>query len=233
MTLPYGSTRTSCREYIEDFLYEVEEAAAVFPTYRDKYLASVYLTPIVWEAMGKTLIAAMEAMGWLQDRARELGHKDTFPSWTTPSGFRAVQRTCEYDVTIIDTVLLGSLRVGRARERTKVAIGTPSVRVNKRRQANSIAPNFVHSCDAAHMVLTTLEFCVDGPRFLWLVHDSYGTHACHAEWLHKSIRSTFHNIYTHDVLAKFAADNGLSTDNMPEQGTLELAAVLDAGYFFG
>lgn len=233
MTLPYGSTRTSCREYIEDFLYEAETAADIFPTYRDKYLASVYLTPIVWEAMRKTLVAAMEAMAWLQDKARELGHNDTFPSWTTPSGFRAVQRTCEYDVEVIKTVLLGSLAVGRSTSRTEVAIGIPTCRVNKRRQANSIAPNFVHSCDAAHMVLTTLEFCVDGPKFLWLVHDSYGTHACHADYLHKAIRSQFYHMYSHDVLSKFAKDTGLTTDGMPAQGTLELASVLDAGYFFG
>lgn len=233
MTLPYGSTRNSCREYIEDFLHETDAASEQFPTYVDKYRASVYLTPIVWKAMGETLTAAMEAMSWLQDRARELGHKELFPSWTTPSGFRAVQRTCEYDVIEIETVLLGSLRVNSKWNKTKVAIGTPSCRVNKRRQANSIAPNFVHSCDAAHMVLTTLEFCVDRPMFMWLVHDSYGTHACHAAALHKAIRSTFYNIYSKDVLGSFATDNNLSLEGMPDKGTLELASVLDARYFFG
>lgn len=229
MTLPYGSTRTSCREYIEDYLYEVEGADAIFPGYHAKYRASHYLTPIVWRAMEETLTSAMEAMGWLQGAARVLGRENRFPSWTSPSGFRAVQRTCEYDVEVIKTVLLGCLAV-KSQGRTEYSIGTPTDRVNKMRQANSIAPNFVHSCDAAHMVLTTNVF---GSRFMWLVHDSYGAHPSHVPDLARAIRSAFIGMYQTCPLESFANDNGLLTDHIPQQGELVLADVMAARYFFG
>jgi DNA-directed RNA polymerase len=102
---------------------------------------------------------------------------------------------------------------------------------------NGIAPNFVHSMDASHLMLCVQKCVDDGIHDFWMVHDSFGTHASNAGQLSRNIRSTFVQMYTdHDVLEDFAHEcSKVAGDEIPEpptKGDFDLQVVTDSEYFF-
>jgi len=102
------------------------------------------------------------------------------------------------------------------------------------RQVNGIAPNFVHSLDACHLMKTVISAKdnYDIESFA-VVHDSFGTHACDIEHLGMVLRETFVDMYQEDVLKKFMKDQGdLDLPSLPEYGKLNVEEVKDAEFFF-
>lgn len=84
-----------------------------------------------------------------------------------------------------------------------VYISDPSTpaEVNSQKQATAFPPNFIHSLDATHMMLTALECRNQGLTFA-SVHDSYWTHACSIDKMSEVIRETFIALHSSDVLGK-------------------------------
>ena len=89
--------------------------------------------------------------------------------------------------------------------------------VNSAKQASAFPPNFVHSLDATHMMLTALECDVSSPcvslggrLFLTVtqrrgitfasVHDSYWTHASTIDEMSTIIRESFVHLHSSNVL---------------------------------
>jgi DNA-directed RNA polymerase len=130
--------------------------------------------------------------------------------------------------------------------RVKYATGEykPELDANKARDGAS--PNFVHACDAAHLMLTVNAAVSEGISSIATVHDSFGCLASQAERFRKIIREQFAQMYLdHDVLDAIyqQAQNDLSDPNnkwMREahelrpkpDGGLDLNQVLDAQYAF-
>jgi DNA-directed RNA polymerase len=75
------------------------------------------------------------------------------------------------------------------------------VLVNTMKQASAFPPNFVHSLDATHMVLTGIE-CSSRNLTFAAVHDSYWTHACDIDQMSAIIRDTFINLHASDMLKR-------------------------------
>lgn len=223
MTLPYGSTRFSCADFIvSDYLKQGK--APEIP--KHLYLkAASYLSHVVWKAISFVVVKARAAMDWLQESSKVIlrGAGIDSISWVSPSGFPAIQTYWELDVQRIRTKLHGTARI-------RVVSETDEPDVNH--HTNGIAPNFVHSMDAAHLTLTTLRAKREGIDALAMIHDDYGCHARFAGKLYKIIREVFVEIYTtHDPLADFAARYpGLPP--LPEKGKLDLSLVLDSEFFF-
>lgn len=221
MTLPYGSTRYSCAEFIVDD-YLRKESTEFSP---DEFsLASNLLSHVVWESIGEVVIAATKAMDWLQRSAHALirgGHQQI--DWTSPSGFPVVQVYQEVELIRARSLLLGGVMV---------KIATTGEHPSVKRHKNGMAPNFVHSMDAAHLVLTTLACREAGVDALAMIHDDYGTHAADAGKLFKLIRETFVRMYDeHDpILAFTQGRDGLPP--APASGELDLQEVLQSQFFF-
>ena len=88
--------------------------------------------------------------------------------------------------------------------------------VNVSKQVSAFPPNFIHSLDATHMMLTALEcrVCLPGDLLFSFnsfqanditfasVHDSYWTHASSIGKMSEIIRDTFIALHSSDVLAK-------------------------------
>lgn len=55
---------------------------------------------------------------------------------------------------------------------------------NVTKQRNAFPPNFIHSLDSTHMMLTALHCLRYGLTFA-SVHDCYWTHACDVEIMNK------------------------------------------------
>ena len=74
--------------------------------------------------------------------------QDCLPiAWTTPAGFPVLQEYRE-DLGKVCNVHVGGKRV-------QLVLVMDGTKLDRRRQGLGISPNFVHSCDASHLMLTT------------------------------------------------------------------------------
>ena len=62
----------------------------------------------------------------------------------------------------------------------------PSFSVNTSKNRNGFPPNFIHSLDSSHMMLTSLYLYSQGITFA-SVHDCFWTHACNVETMNRSV----------------------------------------------
>lgn len=239
MTLPYGATRQGYADQImEDTIRPLEKAAAS-PFGKDAYAAARYLAAIVWDATGQVVVAGRQAMEWLQDVAKVVGKRDAALRWTAPTGFPVVQQYLDYETRLVELRCLGQRVVFRLNKED----GSSDSKVNVQKMKRSVAPNFVHAMDAAHMLRTTEQIVrTVGPSVhLTMIHDSYATHACDVGALAAAIRQAFVQMYQErDWLEAFrddiAASTGIPLEEfppLPGSGTLELSDVINSQYFFG
>jgi len=230
MVLPYGAKPFSCRRYILDYMHDKIESKGFNPwETTDLFPAAAYLADVVWEAIGVTVVAAREAMDWLVDASRVVSKEGLPLTWTTPTGFPVLQFYSDFKLQQVKTTI---------GERVSVRIPVEADKLDKRKQANGVSPNFIHSLDASHLVKTVCLALDDAVTSFGMVHDSYATHAADAPALAVWLRRAFIDMYSRDVLVSFAKDiSAVLPDDaelppLPRKGNLSLDAVAGADYFF-
>ncbi|KAH8885515.1 DNA/RNA polymerase [Thozetella sp. PMI_491] len=77
--------------------------------------------------------------------------------------------------------------------------------VNQRKQLQAFPPNFIHSLDASHMILSALECDARGLSFA-AVHDSFWTHAADIDTMNEVLRDAFIRIHSDDVIGRLAEE---------------------------
>lgn len=235
MTLCYGATKMGFRDQImEDTIKpaDIEAAHAGKPLPFDAMgrQAAAYMGDLTWDAVGRTLVAAHDAMAWLREAAAAVSKENLPVRWVTPSGFPVVQATWAMEVDRV------RLTLGGATIKTRIETATPKINTAKAR--SSIAPNFVHSCDAAHLALTVARAAELGLTEFALVHDSFGTTAADMDTFYGAVRAAFVAMYRdHDVLAEFAEDvSGVleqgALPDRPKAGNMSIDSVLASAYCF-
>ncbi|KAL8415162.1 hypothetical protein RB594_006121 [Gaeumannomyces avenae] len=124
-----------------------------------------------------------------------LSHFRSTIVWTTPLRMPVVQPYRHTGVRLISTCL------------QTLALKTPEASdpVNRRKQLQAFPPNFIHSLDASHMMLSALECGEMGLTFA-AVHDSFWTHATDVGRMSRVLRDAFVRIHTEDVIARLAAE---------------------------
>ena len=104
-------------------------------------------------------------------------------------------------------------------------------------------PNYIHSMDASHLLLSALKFKERGLETFGSVHDSYWGHACDMDALNISLRESFIELYKENRLESLYLDlscayakplkvAGISIPLPPSRGDFNIEEVLDAPYFF-
>lgn len=81
---------------------------------------------------------------------------------------------------------------------TLVDYVSPS-QVDPMKQATAFPPNFIHSLDASHMILTAIACKKEGMAFA-AVHDSFWTHACDIDVMSTQIRNCFVELHERDIM---------------------------------
>ena len=226
MTLPYGSTMFSCREYVADWLSEQQHGWG-----EDTLDAELFCTKLIWQSIGETVVAARQAMDWLQKAARAAS-KDLQPvRWTAPDGLLIEQAYFDLEKYQVRTQL--GERV------MKLWLRRETGKLDKRRQANGISPNFVHSMDAAALRLYVLLANDRGISSFALVHDSYGTLAADTDMSAACLREAFMGMYQdRNYLEELRTSLARSVSDpaklpvVPTMGSLNLGEVKNAEYFF-
>ncbi|KAF2180077.1 DNA/RNA polymerase [Zopfia rhizophila CBS 207.26] len=77
--------------------------------------------------------------------------------------------------------------------------------VSKRKQLQAFPPNFIHSLDATHMILSALKCNEMGLDFA-AVHDSFWTHAADIPNLNTILRDAFVRMHSEDIIGRLAAE---------------------------
>lgn len=230
MIVPYSGTYSACRDYIREHVTETLEGKLdENPFSCDVYLASTYLANFVWTAISQSISSAKCAMSWLRAVARDLAKQGVAIEWITPSGFKVQQAYPEHTTSRIKTRLNGSF--------SKFNIKNATTKMDKKKQQTGIAPNFVHSMDAAALQLYLCK-CVDhGLKSFHMVHDAYGVHAADTELSARLLREVFVDMYSENQLEKFkeSVTKFSATEikePLPKQGTLDIDSILDSQFFF-
>lgn len=219
MTLPYGATQQSARSYVME--YTIDNWSKFNLDESLMWEHAKYLTPILWEAIGKVVIAARSAMSWLQKNVP----KGEYTNWVTPLGFPVYQFYRKIDYNRVDTQLNGGIRLAVLDLDSKKGKPAPA------KQRNGVSPNFVHGMDSTHMVMTILDTELDSYA---MIHDDYGTHAGNTQHLFTQIRKSFYDMYKdRNFLLEWAEQVGGNVDTIPEFGTYNIEDILTAKYFFG
>lgn len=235
MTLPYGVTQRGMTDQIADLLVELDEAGSYLGAHIDNLKASNFLAGKINEAISSVLASASETMDWLKEVTKVANEAEIPFYWETPVGYMPYQDYKTQDTNRVDTYW------GTAKVRVQLSLRTDTEELNLGKQVRSISPNFVHSMDASHMMLTSLRAKQEGIESLSMIHDSFGTHASDIPKLNNLIREEFVKMYTdNNVLEQFVEtvksqlpkELHSEIPETPKQGSLDLRVVLDSPYFF-
>lgn len=243
MTLAYGSKEYGFREQLMTDILAPAKAAAMnpdgttdtekFPFSGDGYGAALYLAKLIWIGVNRVLVKAGEAMEWLQDAAKLLGQEGLPVRWTTVVGFPVMQAYYATEMKNVKTALYGKTFL--------TTLHRPKGTIDKRAQTQAISPNFVHSCDAAHLMLTTARCADKGLDQFAMIHDSFGTTAGKTEEMFRTVRETFVEIYDQqdilgnfrdEVVAQLSDKRIAKMKPMPLQGTLDVKQIMESKYAF-
>lgn len=203
MTNVYGVTFVGARDQIK------KQIKHFFTADENPTEYAQYLTHHVFGALRELFENAHNIQDWLGEAARiisksvRIDYEETTAAnankpnhlssviWTTSLGLPCVQPYRSSKRQIISTNL------------QEIAITDPFVAspVDARKQKTALPPNFVHSLDATHMLMTASS-CKDYGLTFASVHDSYWTHACDLDVLNRLLRQQFVNLHENDLILK-------------------------------
>lgn len=225
MTLPYGSTKRTCTSSILACILEQDRT---FFGNRP-FMAALFLSNILWDSIGDVVIAARAGMDWLKKAATTIAKTNKAIIWHTPMDFPVYQKSCQFDTIVVKQTIYNKMY--------QINFGRMNEVIDKNKMRNGIAPNFVHSMDASHMMLTITAAAAEGIDCFACIHDDYGTHAADTERFFQIIREQFVKMYTeHDPLAEFKQEQeealGIKLPDLPARGDLDIRRVVESDYFF-
>ncbi len=180
-----------------------------------------YLAKQFNDVAREVLVSVDRVHKFLRACAGAVGNKEI--KWTTPFGFKVVQKMTTSKrvkvATIIDNI------------KTHIRFSEALDDIDPREQKNCITANFIHGLDAS--VVHTLAYSM---KFdMGFVHDCFISHACNARKVHQDVRNAYKNIYSVDLLKEFRCElqnNNPTADlpDLPELGTLDVSQIDRAMY---
>ncbi|CAI0462469.1 unnamed protein product [Linum tenue] len=219
MTSVYGVTYIGARDQIKKRLKErgAIDDGLLYPS--ACYAAKTTLT-----ALEEMFEGARSIMAWLGECAKIIASENEPVQWITPLGLPVVQPYRQLGRHLIKTSLQ---MLALQRETDKIMV---------KRQRTAFPPNFVHSLDGSHMMMTAVACRKAGLNFAG-VHDSYWTHASDVDELNRILREKFVELYEAPILENLLeafqkSFPKLKFPPLPDRGDFDLKDVLISPYFF-
>ncbi|XP_074524126.1 DNA-directed RNA polymerase, mitochondrial isoform X2 [Halichoeres trimaculatus] len=239
MTVVYGVTRYGGRLQIEKRLKEIDE----FPK---EYIwdASHYLVHQVFSGLKEMFTGTREIQDWLTESARLISKSGHTVEWVTPLGLPIIQPYHRIRNQVVKSTMQNiNLQITHdTKERPDTV-----------KQKNAFPPNFIHSLDSTHMMLTALSCYSAGLTFV-SVHDCFWTHALTVDTMNKVCREQFVALHSQPILEELStfllqkyckrptADAKkkyqeyrrlmLLLAKVPQTGDFDLQQVKESTYFF-
>jgi DNA-directed RNA polymerase len=224
MTSVYGVTFVGARMQIQSRLKE----RVGFENESVRYRVASYAAKRTLDALNDMFQNAREVMGWLTHCASVVTKINAPVQWTTPLGLPVLQpyrnKTQKSVRTLLQTFVLRS-----EDEKQKV---------NKSKQRSAFPPNYIHSIDSTHMMMTALECSRANITFAG-VHDSFWTHAGDVPVMSRILREKFIELHKAPLLDNLYEELKSTYPEVageflppPEYGDLDIETVRDSTYFF-
>nr|XP_046247511.1 DNA-directed RNA polymerase, mitochondrial isoform X2 [Scatophagus argus] len=185
MTVVYGVTRYGGRLQIEKRLKEIDE----FPK-ENVWEASHYLVQLVFSSLKEMFTGTREIQDWLTESARLISKSGHTVEWVTPLGLPVIQ---PYHRSR-SQVLKGAMQNINLKINHDIKKRPDTVK-----QKNAFPPNFIHSLDSTHMMLTSL-YCNSAGLTFVSVHDCFWTHALTVDAMNKICREQFVALHNQPIL---------------------------------
>ncbi|XP_063213720.1 DNA-directed RNA polymerase, mitochondrial [Chroicocephalus ridibundus] len=235
MTVVYGVTRYGGRLQMEKRLKEIDE----FP---EEYLweASHYLVKQVFNGIKEMFSATRDIQNWLTESAKLIAQSGRTVEWVTPLGLPIVQPYYRTRSTVLNCGM----------QNLSVKNSNGNQKPDTVKQKNAFPPNFIHSLDSTHMMLTALHCLRQGLTFV-SVHDCYWTHALTVDVMNQICRQQFVALHSEKILqdlSEFMLEKYCSPgrepralwqkklmeqlSSVPKTGEFNLKEVMDSTYFF-
>ncbi|XP_057564602.1 DNA-directed RNA polymerase, mitochondrial isoform X2 [Hippopotamus amphibius kiboko] len=236
MTVVYGVTRYGGRLQIEKRLRELHDFPQEFV-----WEASYYLVCQVFNSLQEMFSGTRSIQRWLTESARLISHTGSAVEWVTPLGIPVVQPYHRDSKVMIK---------GGLQSLTFSSSADTSQKPNTLKQKNGFPPNFIHSLDSTHMMLTALHCYRKGLTFV-SVHDCFWTHAADVAVMNQVCREQFVRLHSQPILhdlsrflmKRFCSEARTSKSvwvsrlmdtllSVPKTGTFDLEQVKRSTYFF-
>ncbi|XP_025938080.1 DNA-directed RNA polymerase, mitochondrial [Apteryx rowi] len=235
MTVVYGVTRYGGRLQMEKRLKEIDD----FP---EEYLwdASHYLVKQVFSVIKEMFSATRDIQNWLTESAKLIAQSGQTVEWVTPLGLPIVQPYYRARSTVLNCNM----------QNLSVKSSNSNQKPDTVKQKNAFPPNFIHSLDSTHMMLTALHCLRQGLTFV-SVHDCYWTHALTVDVMNQICRQQFVALHSEKILQDLSefmlkkyCSPGRETkalwqkklmeqlSNVPKTGEFNLKKVMESTYFF-
>ncbi|KAJ0174512.1 hypothetical protein K1T71_009620 [Dendrolimus kikuchii] len=236
MTTVYGVTRFGARLQIAKQLKDIED----FPK-EHVWSCSQYLTTKTFDSLQEMFTSTKQIQDWFTECAKLIsGVCGESVEWVTPLGLPVVQPYYR--------------RMGASSAQYRAAIDQ-NQRPCTMKQRNAFPPNFIHSLDSSHMMLTGLHCAATGVTFV-SVHDCFWTHPNTVDLMNKICREQFVSLHSQPILEDLSDflvkrysyddseldDTTLASANkkrvnnilkkVPSKGNFDIQSVLRSVYFF-
>lgn len=226
MTLPYSATMFSRLEYIREYLRGKDTIPKDY--FGEEYgKAVLYFAEAVTLAMDRRIPSATKLLDWLKLACTDILEANDHVEWTTPAGLRVYHKKQKNKSKIVKLLFEG--------KQIRYSFKDSTERVDVQGMASAIAPNFVHSMDACHMLMIVRRCFDSNIKQLHLVHDDYGCHYNHGELLESIAKEEFYNMYDkHNPIRDFYEQySEVITRKPPESlDTLDLSEIVKSTYAF-
>jgi len=178
------------------------------------------------DVIGELFSGARQTMNWLTNCARMITQHGYPVAWISPIGLPAIQPYRQKKVATLVTLI----------QKLILTNDSDDLPIHKSKQTSAFPPNYIHSLDSSHMLLTALEMDRRGLTFS-AVHDSFWTHPCDVDEMNDALREVFVELYSQPLLERLKESweqryPDLEFPPLPERGDLDLDEVKRAKYFF-
>ena len=171
MTTPYGCTARGIIKQIEKATIKMIDEGndlglALGHSQHTPIECAEFIAPYVIEAISTEAAAARTAMDWLTHVARVCAKAERAVRFETPIGFLMVQDYRKSTAKRLEIKWAGTAH--------KMTVQRGGSKIDKRKMASGLAPNFVHSLDASHLMITVNNSKEHGIQDFAMIHDSFG-----------------------------------------------------------
>jgi len=222
MTSVYGVTPYGAKEQVQRQLEAIRKNSDNGKAFKD----AMYLSNHILSSLGDLFSHAKETMVWLSDAATNIAGSGQPVHWISPIGLPCVQPYHVSKCHRIQTTLQ-SITIRRSTEGDKV---------HKIRQRMAFPPNYIHSLDSSHMLMSAKR-CTEENMMFASVHDSFWTTPATVTKMNSILREAFIDLHSRPLLEELLEHFRLTYPTVkfrevPELGTLDITQVRNSPYFF-
>ncbi len=225
MTESYGSSREGKAKAL---LEKIEALGVLSNLVEDnRYLVAFEITKLLEDALSLVSSSPAKYKRWMKRYASDIVNGDNPIVWQTPLGLEVKQ--VDFQAKRVKV----SIANGR-----KVEFKTFTDKLDKTAHKKGLSPNFIHSLDASHLMMSINSLVKKGIKDIVTVHDSFATHANNVEVLSITLREAFISLHQKEILKELTdfwqECFGIKQKKISyiDKDNFDLNEILKSDYFF-